>query len=101
MRAVVGEPAISEPAFEICRARNRVFVSTRMRRSSTSFLITASATTRRPRVRSVLIAECFLSVSMLPESMYFGCAGWVSRIHSQAANVALPVMFWPAASPVV
>ena len=76
-------------------------VSTRISRCSTSFLITASATTRRPRVRSVLIAECFLSVSMLPDSMYFGRAGCVAWIHSQAACVALPVMFWPAASPVV
>jgi len=44
-------------------------------------------------VLKVLIAECFLSVSRLPESMYFGCAGCVSRIHSHAAHVALPVMF--------
>jgi hypothetical protein len=27
--------------------------------------------------------------------------GYDFLIHSQAANVALPVMFWPAASPVV
>ena len=30
-----------------------------------------------------------------------GAAGMVRLIHSQAAKVALPDMFWPAASPVV
>ncbi len=67
----------------------------------TSLLIIASATTRLPRVSSMLICECFLSVSMMPESMNRGWSGMVRWIHSQAASVALPVMFCPAASPVV
>ena len=83
------------------RARNRAEVSTRMTRLSTSAGMTISAITRRPRERMRFIAECFLSVSVAPDSMYSGCSGWASRSHSQAAWVALPVMFWPAASPVV
>ena len=44
-------------------------------------------------------AECFLSVSTLPDSMYSSGSG---RLDPRApASVALPVMFWPAASPVV
>ena len=61
----------------------------------------ASATTRFPRVRRTFIWECFLSVSIAPESTYLGCPGWFAAIHSHAAEVARPTMFWPAASPVV
>ena len=72
-----------------------------MMRLSGSLRMTASATTRLPRVSSMFSCECFLSVSMLPDSRYFAPPGWWAAIHSQAASVALPVMFWPAASPVV
>ena len=95
------EPTMNAPAFEICRTRNKSAVVTPISRSIISALIVISAITRLPRVSSVLIPECFLSVSMLPERMYQGRSGWVSTIHSQAASVALPTMFCPAASPVV
>ena len=63
--------------------------------------ITASATTRLPRVRSMLICELFLSVAKLPSRKKRSMSGYCSTIQWQAAWVALPVMFWPAASPVV
>ena len=63
--------------------------------------MTASATTRLPRVRSMLICELFLSVAKLPSRKNWSMSGYCSRIQWQAACVALPVMFWPAASPVV
>ena len=50
-------------------------VSTPMISWSSSLRMTASATTRLPRVSSMLMWECFLSVSMPPERMYFGSPG--------------------------
>ena len=43
--------------------------------SSRSPGMTASAITLLPRVRSVFSAECFLSVSIEPESMYRSMPG--------------------------
>ena len=40
-------------------------------------MITASATTRLPRVSSMLICECFLSVSIAPVKRVLGTAGIV------------------------
>ena len=63
--------------------------------------IIASATTRLPRVRSMLTCELFLSVAKLASRKNWSMSGYCSTIQWQAACVALPVMFWPAASPVV
>ena len=71
-----------------------------LRRSASG--IVHSAITRLPRVCRMLICDGFLSVSMLPLSEKFRISpGKFAVIHSQAAFVALPHMFWPAASPVV
>jgi hypothetical protein len=45
--------------------------------------------------------ELFLSVAKFDSRKKRSIAGWFSTIHLQAAWVALPVRFWPAASPVV
>lgn len=98
---VLAAPARKDPARWICRAANRSPVSTPRSRFTTSLRSTASATTRLPRVRSMLMWECFLSVSRPPDRMKVGSPGALRLIHSQAARVAFPVMFCPAASPVV
>ena len=61
----------------------------------------ASATTRLPRVCRMLTCELFLSVAKLDSRKYCSIAGYCSTIQWQAACVALPVRFCPAASPVV
>ena len=63
--------------------------------------ITASATTRLPRVRSMFTCELFLSVAKFDSRKNCSIVGLFSTIQWQAACVALPVRFWPAASPVV
>ena len=54
---------MNPPRFDTWRARNISSVSERMMRSISSFGIVASATTRLPRVRSMLTCELFLSVA--------------------------------------
>jgi hypothetical protein len=66
-----------------------------------SFGMTASATTRLPRVFSMCTWELFLSVAKLDSRKKRSMVGLVWAIQAHAAAVALPVRFWPAASPVV
>ncbi len=63
------EPARKAPALETWRHQNRSFALTPIMLFSRSPLIVHSATTRLPRVSSMLARECFLSVSMLPDRM--------------------------------
>ena len=56
-------PDMKPPRFETCRALNIRSVSERMIRLTRSFGITASATTRLPRVCSMFTWELFLSVA--------------------------------------
>jgi hypothetical protein len=94
-------PDMKPPRFETWRAR---YISSLLEcmisRNSRSGMI-ASATTRLPRVRSMLIWLDFLSVAKLPSRKKRSIPSWCFRIQWHAAWVALPVMFCPAASPVV
>jgi hypothetical protein len=56
-------PDMKPPRFETCRARNISSESERITRLSSSLGIVASATTRLPRVCSMLTCELFLSVA--------------------------------------
>jgi hypothetical protein len=68
-----------------------------LRRSASG--IVASATMRLPRVRRTLIWEAFLSVAKLDSRKWCSIPGYWDWIHRHASWVALPVRFWPAASP--
>jgi len=61
----------------------------------------AAAATRLPRVRTVLIIEAFLSKFTSRKKSLTSTPSKCCRIQLQAAKVALPTMFIPAASPVV
>ena len=63
------EPARNAPAFETWRDQNSSFDEMPIRLFSRSPRMLHSATTRLPRVSSMLARECFLSVSMLPDRM--------------------------------
>ena len=65
-------PAMNAPVIDTWRASNNCCADTFMIRRSASSVNVASAITRRPRVSSVFSCECFLSVSMLPDSMKRG-----------------------------
>ena len=60
----------------------------------------ASAVTRLPRPRRVLIIDAFLSVAMLASRKKWRTPVKAEVIQWQAASVARVTMFWPAASPV-
>jgi len=65
---LLAAPARKAPVVLIWRRKSSVG-STPIRRFNKCLRMTASATTRFPRIRSILIWECFLSVSMPPNSM--------------------------------
>src|SRR3954449_4734419 len=94
-------PDMNPPRFDTCRARYISRESERMILWNSSLGIVASATTRLPRVRSMLTCELFLSVAKFDSRKKCSMGGQCSVIHLHAACVALPVRFWPAASPVV
>ena len=56
-------PDMKPPRFDTCRARNITSVVVRMCFSTSSLGSVHSATTRLPRVRSMLTCELFLSVA--------------------------------------
>ena len=94
-------PDMNEPRLAISRARKLRRESTRSSLSSRSAGSVISATTRLPRVWSMFTVEDFLSEAKLDSRAKFSISGRWEAIHLQAAAVALLVMFWPAASPVV
>src|SRR4051795_12780086 len=94
-------PDMKPPRLDTSRARNITSVDEFMTDSNSAFGIVASATTRLPRVCSMLTCELFLSVAKLDSRKKCSMLGHLPAIHAQAAAVALPVRFWPAASPVV
>src|SRR3954451_11027517 len=94
-------PDMKPPRFDTWRARYIRSVFERMIRSNRSFGIVASATTRLPRVLSMFTCELFLSVAKFDSRKKCSIGGQLATIHLQAAAVALPVRFCPAASPVV
>src|SRR3954453_14414857 len=94
-------PDMKPPRLETWRARYIRRESERMIFWKSSLGTVASATTRLPRVLSMLTCELFLSVAKFDSRKKRSIGGQCSVIHLQAACVALPVRFWPAASPVV
>src|SRR3954452_344744 len=93
-------PDMKPPRLETWLARYIRAEPLRMMRKESSLGIVASAMTRLPRVRSMLTCELFLSVAKLDSRKYLSIGGQCSVIQRHAACVALPVRFWPAASPV-
>ena len=75
MSSVGGGTHEDAPAIDACRERMIVQASTPISSRSSRSGIVASATTRLPRVSSMLMRECFLSVSMLPEARTRGGQG--------------------------
>ena len=95
-------PDMKPPRFDTCRARYISSLSERITPRSSSSGIVASAITRLPRVCSMLICEVFLSVAKFDSrKKLLDRPGTAATIQWHAACVALPVRFWPAASPVV
>src|SRR3954451_17219395 len=86
-------PDMKPPRLETCRARYMTSVLERMTDSNRRLGIVASATTRLPRVWSMLTCEDFLSVAKLDSRKKRSMGGQCSVIHLHAACVALPVRF--------
>src|ERR671925_2024202 len=94
-------PDMKPPRFDTWRARYIRSVLERMICWTRRLGMTASATTRLPRVFSMLTCELFLSVAKFDSRKKRWIDGLLDAIQAQAAAVALPVRFCPAASPVV
>src|SRR3954452_11746541 len=94
-------PDMKPPRLDTWRARYMSSEFERITDRKRASGIVASATTRLPRVCSMLTCEDFLSVAKLDSRKNCSIPGYSWMIQLQAACVALPVRFWPAASPVV
>src|SRR3954454_2224991 len=94
-------PDMKPPRLDTCRARYISRESERMIFWNSSLGIVASATTRLPRVRSMLTCELFLSVAKFDSRKKCSIGGQCSWMHLDAAWVGFAVRVWPAASPVV
>src|SRR2546423_15588661 len=83
-------PDMKPPRLETWRARYISRESERMILWNSSLGIVASATTRLPRVRSMLTCELFLSVAKFDSRKKCSIGGQCSVIHFAAPAVAFP-----------